>query len=108
VASAAPPVVAQSVVASNLQSNATTNATTKPSTVTNHATTAAPLVVAWRIEINRRKKADGGWSYHWLYRFGSGDERRSVYGGTADKLIALNPDRWRKYLEVTDGKKRKK
>jgi len=61
--------------------------------------------MTWRIEINRRPKAGGGYSFHWLYRFGSGDERRAVYGGTVDALIALNPARWQKYLEVTNGKK---
>jgi hypothetical protein len=60
--------------------------------------------LAWRIEINRRPKADGGYSYHWLYRFGSGRDRRAIYGGTVDRLIALNPERWQKYLEVSNGK----
>jgi hypothetical protein len=55
----------------------------------------------WRIEINRRPKADGGWSYHWLYRFGSGRDRTSVYGGTVDRLMAINPARWARYLEVS-------
>ncbi len=94
-------VVASSVVASDLQSNATTNATTKTN-AGGHATTAAPLVVAWRIEINRRAKSGGGYSYHWLYRFGSGNDRRAVYGGTIDRLIALNPARWAAYQENTE------
>ena len=85
------------VVASELQSNATT----KTNATTSGATTATPLVVAWRIEINRRPKADGGYSYHWLYRFGSGKDRRAVYGGTIDQLIALNPKRWATYQENT-------
>ncbi|CUS05386.2 protein of unknown function [Candidatus Promineifilum breve] len=72
-----------------------------------HATTDRPGLV-WRIEINRRPKADGSYSYHWLYRFGSGDKRRSVYGGTIDQLIAFNPTRWQKYLEVTNGKQKHK
>ncbi len=59
--------------------------------------------LSWRIEINRRRKVGGGWSYHWLYRFGSGKARQAVYGGTADELIALNPARWARYLEVTSG-----
>jgi hypothetical protein len=63
--------------------------------------------LTWRIEINRRPKAGGGYSFHWLYRFGSGDERRAIYGGTVDALIAMNPARWQKYLEVTNGKKRR-
>jgi hypothetical protein len=64
--------------------------------------------VAWRIEINRRSKAAGGYSFHWLYRFGSGDERRAIYGGTIDQLIAINPERWQKYLEVANGKQKRK
>ena len=92
VASIAPSVVA-SVVASREKPRATTDATTERRAMT------------WRIEINRRPKAGGGYSFHWLYRFGSGDERRAVYGGTVDALIASNPARWQKYLEVTNGKK---
>jgi len=57
--------------------------------------------VAWRIEINRRRKSGGGWSYHWLYRFGSGRDRTAIYGGTIDRLIALNPARWAAYQENT-------
>jgi len=94
VVASSPPVVASHVVASNLQSNATTDATTKAS-----ATTSPPVVVAWRIEINRRPKAEGGYSYHWLYRFGSGKDRRAVYGGTIDRLIAFNPARWQAYQD---------
>ena len=118
VATVAPDVVAsgaaarQSVVASVVASRE------KPRATTDNATTDAPVVAApiatterkalsWRIEINRRPKVGGGHSYHWLYRFGSGDERRAVYGGTVDALIALNPARWQKYLEVTNGKKRR-
>jgi hypothetical protein len=61
--------------------------------------------MTWRIEINRRPKAGGGYSFHWLYRFGSGDERRARlwwHGGRAD---SVEPARWQKYLEVTNGKK---
>ena len=107
VAAAAPSVVA-SVVALERKPNATTdNATTTAPVVASPNATTERRVMTWRIEINRRPKADGGYSYHWLYRFGSGDERRAVYGGTVDALIALNPARWQKYLEVTNGKKRR-
>ena len=78
----------------------------KPRATTDNATTER-RVLTWRIEINRRPKAGGGYSFHWLYRFGSGDERRAIYGGTVDALIAMNPARWQKYLEVTNGKKRR-
>jgi hypothetical protein len=89
------PVVA-SVVASRVnQANATTDA---------NATTKPPLVVAWRIEINRRPKAGGGYSYHWLYRFGSGSDRRAVYGGTIDRLMMMNPLRWATYLVNSEDK----
>lgn len=76
------------------------------SATTSHATTDRGGGLIWRIEINRRRKADGGWSYHWLYRFGSGRDRRAIYGGTIDRLIALNPTRWKQYTEATDGKER--
>jgi hypothetical protein len=56
----------------------------------------------WRIEINRRKRAGGGYSYHWLYRFGSGKDRRAVYGGTVDSLIELNPTRWDSYVNNSE------
>lgn len=68
---------------------------------TTRATTDSSPGLVWRIEINRRKKAKGGYSYHWLYRFGRGPDRRAVYGGTADQLIALNPARWAQYLEAS-------
>lgn len=101
------PVVA-SVVAQRENLDATTdNATTNRPVVARDATTSRPGLV-WRIEINRRRKADGGWSYHWIYRFGSGKERRSFYGGTVDRLIALNPARWNQYLEVTSGKEQER
>lgn len=111
-ASARQSVVA-SVVASREEPRATTDdATTSASVVaSSNATTNTTTIrtaLSWRIEINRRPKADGGYSYHWLYRFGSGDERRAVYGGTVDTLIALNPVRWQKYLEVTNGKAKRK
>ena len=115
VASAAPPVVAsaQSVVASVValerKPNATTeDATTSASVVALDDATTERRAMTWRIEINRRPKADGGYSFHWLYRFGSGGARRAVYGGTVDALIALNPARWQKYLEVTNGKAKRK
>jgi hypothetical protein len=104
VASIAPSVVA-SVVASREKPRATTDATTGASVVAASNATTERRAMTWRIEINRRPKAGGGYSFHWLYRFGSGDERRAVYGGTVDALIALNPARWQKYLEVTNGKK---
>ena len=99
--------VVASVVASREEPHATThdgdNATTRPAVVAAASATTRPAL-AWRIEINRRPLAGGGWSYHWLYRFGSGDQRRAVYGGTVDRLIAFNPNRWQKYLEVANGK----
>ena len=105
VASAAPSVVA-SVVASREKPRATTeNATTSAPVVAAANATTERRAMTWRIEINRRPKAGGGYSFHWLYRFGSGDERRAVYGGTVDALIAMNPVRWQKYLKVTNGKK---
>lgn len=78
--------------------------TSAPRNATTRDATTDRTGLVWRIEINRRPLAGGGWSYHWLYRFGSGSERRAVYGGTVDRLIALNPARWQKYLEVTNGK----
>lgn len=118
VATVAPDVVAsgaaarQSVVASvvALESkidSAAKNATTDTLVVASSNATTERRAMTWRIEINRRPKVGGGHSYHWLYRFGSGDERRAVYGGTVDALIAMNPARWQKYLEVTNGKKRR-
>jgi hypothetical protein len=86
------PVVASVVASVVAQSNATTN---------QDATTDRPGLV-WRIEINRRRKADGSYSYHWLYRFGSGSDRRAVYGGTIDELMALNPARWQSYLSNSE------
>jgi hypothetical protein len=112
VVASAQPVVAsvvaspQPVVASREKPDATTDRATTDRATTSaprNATTSRPALV-WRIEINRRRKASNGWSYHWLYRFGSGNERRSVYGGTIDQLMALNLARWQKYLEVTNGK----
>ena len=107
VASTAPSVVA-SVVALESKPRATTdNATTNAPVVAASNATTERRALTWRIEINRRPKADGGYSFHWLYRFGSGDERRAIYGGTVDALIAMNPARWQKYLQVTNGKKRR-
>jgi hypothetical protein len=86
------PVVASVVASVVAQSNATTN---------QDATTDRPGLV-WRIEINRRRKADGSYSYHWLYRFGSGKTRQAVYGGTVDELIELNPIRWAAYANNSE------
>jgi hypothetical protein len=93
------PVVA-SVVASRVKPQ---NATTDNATTNQNATTGA-TTLAWRIEINRRPKAGGGYSYHWLYRFGSGADRRAVYGGTIDRLMATNPLRWATYLVNAEDK----
>jgi hypothetical protein len=42
----------------------------------------------WRIEINRRKLAGRGYSYHWLWRLtlDDGKTRRSRYGGNLTSL----------------------
>lgn len=106
VASTAPSVVA-SVVALESKPRATTdNATTNAPVVAASNATTERRALTWRIEINRRPKAGGGYSFHWLYRFGSGDA--VIHGGTVDALIAMNPARWQKYLEVTNGKAKRK
>ena len=40
----------------------------------------------WRIEFNRRKTASG-YIFHWVYRFGSGKDRRTVYGGMVPRWL---------------------
>lgn len=77
-------------------------ATTERATTERATTERATTGLVWRIEINRRKKADGTYSYHWLYRFGSGKDRRAVYGGTVDRLMALNPTRWVNYVNNSE------
>ena len=42
----------------------------------------------WRIEYNRRATG-GGYIYHWLYRFGSGTNRATVYGGMVQEWMRL-------------------
>lgn len=91
--------VVASVVAQRERSNATTDTMPERSVVAQSPAAHDRRGLVWRIEINRRSKADGGYSYHWLYRFGSGKDRRAVYGGTIDQLIALNPARWAAYQE---------
>jgi hypothetical protein len=39
--------------------------------------------LSWRIEFCRRKTKQGD-LVHWVYRFGSGANRRAVYGGVAE------------------------
>jgi hypothetical protein len=92
---------------------ANSNATTR---TRQNATTRGSLATTWRIEINRRKLANGGYSHHWNYRFTINGQRRAVYGGNLEKLVALNPARWNIYIsnsatgrrERQNGKKEKR
>jgi hypothetical protein len=82
VANRSKPVVAKPIATTRTGENATTRGS----------------IATWRIEINRRKLANGGYSHHWNYRFTIDGQRRAVYGGNLEKLIALNPARWNVYM----------
>ena len=58
----------------------------------------------WRIEINKRKKKDNGFTYHWIYRLTKENgKRKSKYGGSLDSLKMRNPERWESYKQNSKG-----
>ena len=57
------------------------------------APSVAPAVEwPWRIEFNRRRLQKGH-IYHWVYRFGSGSKRKTVYGGMVESWMRPNDPR---------------
>lgn len=80
------------------------NATTNKPECNYDATTATEIepenaTTGWRKQVNRRRRIDGTYNYHWVWITGSGSNRPSKYGGSINDLLSNYPERWEEYQQ---------